>query len=423
MLLGVKAMNRSVYLSLFAALFLAAACGDDSGSGKHDASTGNPDAGVRDAAIDAPMVDSAIPDAARPDASPLAPGAACGGDAGVCGVGYGCCAPCCTSTTAVCTKLGDNDAGIGIGQCPLPDLALDRARLVSELGIGNDDFSDQGCSVMESCVSGPGLRRLLHFTVSSPNIGTSDLVFGNPANHPGLFQYSMCHDHFHFSGYALYRLLDQSGTPVLEGRKRAFCLEDFERQDNPPLGGRTRALYTCDNQGISMGWTDSYVNGLTCQFMDVTDLPPGDYTLEVTINPDHIFPELRYDNNQATAPVHIGPASTLQTDACFGQVEGTARECGWTSGGTFTCTPGTTVTAGCGSACGVGSCTGDPILRICAGDQPCRQRQAITENDDCNGATHCAGARFTCPAGGQYNVLWAPFVTTDAATCNVSHTP
>ena len=409
-------MTRAAALGLLV-IGLLAACGDDSGATKHDGGA-LPDAARIDAAVNA-----ALPDAAEPDAAPLASGARCGGDAGVCGPGLGCCVPCCTTTQAVCTPLADNDAGIGVGQCPLPDLALDQDRLRSEIGIGNDDFSAQGCSVLESCVSGSGLRRLLHFTVSSPNLGTADLVFGNPANHPGMFQYSMCHDHFHFSGYALYRLLDGAGAEVLTGRKRAFCLEDFERQANPPLGGRAQPRYTCDNQGISMGWTDSYVNGLTCQFMDITDLAPGDYTLDVTINPDHVFPELRYDNNHATAPVHIDPPSTLQTDACVGQVEGLARECGWTSAGTFTCTPGQQVLAGCGSQCGIGTCTGDPILRICPGDQLCRQRDALVDNDDCNGGTTCSAARFTCPAGGQYTLLWAPFKTTEPATCTLVHNP
>jgi hypothetical protein len=276
---------------------------------------------------------------------------------------------------------------------------------------------------MEGCVSGAGLRRLLHFSVVTPNVGTADLIFGDPSQNPTLFQYSPCHMHYHFSGYALYRLLDSDGNPVLVGRKRAFCLEDFERQQSPPLGGPSQSQYDCGNQGISMGWTDTYYNGLQCQFMDITDLPPGHYQLEVTINPDRLIPELRYDNNTARVPIDVPAAPASPTDPCSGTVHGLGRECGWQNGGTFTCTAGQTVTAGCGCS-GLGSCTGDTIMRVCADAEPCNA-PGLGQNDDCGGSSQstCSRVNFTCPPSGQYTVLWGPYTTGDAATCTVAHMP
>jgi hypothetical protein len=328
-----------------------------------------------------------------------------------------------------------NDAGIGVGQCALPDLTLDQDRLTNELGVGMTNFSAQGCSVMEGCVTGPGLRRLLHFSVMTPNIGTADMYLGPASSSNPIFQYSPCHMHYHFNGYALYRVLDQNGNPVLEGRKRAFCLEDFERQTNPPLGGPRSAQYDCSDQGISMGWADTYYNGLTCQFMDITDLPPGHYTLEVVVNPDHILEELRYDNNRATVPFDLGPAPQSPTDPCngtfsSGQVADLSRECGWTDGGTFTCTPGQSVSVGCGASCGLGSCTGDTMIRVCDADSPdggvasaCLEADAIGENDDCSGSSTCSKVTFTCPASGHYRALYSPYQTGDAITCTLAHSP
>jgi hypothetical protein len=358
-------------------------------------------------------------------ASSLGEGDPCQLDgANPCGPGLGCCAPCCVpGAQPVCTPLAANSAGIGVGQCPLPDLVLDENRLRSEIGIGPASFRDIGCSVMESCVQAPGIRRLLHFSVVTPNLGTADLFLGKPGSLADLFEYSSCHDHYHFQGYALYRLLDSAGQVVLTGRKRAFCLEDFERQDDPPLTTRKQPRYTCENQGISVGWTDTYANGLKCQFLDITDLAPGQYTLEVTVNPDRFFPELSYDNNVATAPVEIAPPTTSPTDPCVGQVEGLNRECGWLAAGTYSCTPGVQVSVGCGASCDFATaCDGDPILRVCDGAGACAS-PGLGENDDCNRDSQCSRVAFDCPASGQYTVLTAPFKTTDTVTCEVAATP
>jgi hypothetical protein len=408
----------------------ALGCGDDRATLDAAAPDAAREAAAPDAAIDSAPLDASAdaavdaPVDAPVDARLLGLGDPCelpdGGDL-PCQSGLLCCTPCCgESAQAVCTRPAANDAGIGVGECPLPDLAINQERLRSELGIGTSTFSSQGCSVMEGCVDAPGTRRLLNFSVVTPNVGTADLFLGDPNGNP-LFVYSPCHMHYHFSGYALYRLLDSSGNEVLRGRKRAFCLEDFEPQPDPPLGGPGRPRYDCGNQGISMGWEDAYFNGLSCQFMDITDVPPGHYTLEVTINPDHLLRELRYDNNQATVEFDLAAMSTNPTDACTGSVSGLNRECGWTNGGTFSCAPGAQIHAGCG--CGVGACTGDTIARICAGTSPCSETQSLGEADDSCGGSNCSLVSFTCPPSGQYTVLYGAYTTTDAITCTVGHNP
>src|SRR5204863_2741469 len=90
-------------------------------------------------------------------------------------------------------------------------------------------FSSTSCEVREGCGT-PGRRRVLRFETETRNIGTADLVFGNPVLNP-LFVYDPCHNHYHFGQFAEYRLLDQSGTLVVEGKKIGFCLEDVLRWD------------------------------------------------------------------------------------------------------------------------------------------------------------------------------------------------
>jgi hypothetical protein len=157
----------------------------------------------------------------------------------------------------------------------------------------------------EQCVGGPGIRKLLRFDVQVHNRGDEDIVIGDPRAHPDLFQYSACHGHFHFAQASLYELLNAGGDVVATGRKQGFCLEDT----NPSSPATTwPRRYNCENQGIQVGYSDVYPAELDCQWIDVTDLPPGPYTLHVLWNPEGLIPESSLDNNEGFVPITI-PAS------------------------------------------------------------------------------------------------------------------
>lgn len=59
------------------------------------------------------------------------------------------------------------------------------------------------------------------------------------------------------------------------------------------------------NQGISVGWADTYGIKLPGQWIDVTNVPDGDYILEVETNPEHSFQEKSYSNNFTSKPVTV----------------------------------------------------------------------------------------------------------------------
>ena len=192
---------------------------------------------------------------------------------------------------------------------------------------------------------------LLRFTVSTPNIGTADVNLGDPNAHiaanDGLYEYATCHRHFHFRHYTLYQLIDPATGYVWRAAKRGFCMIDVEKyQAFPGPANNDRNYLSCGapatatepaitgNQGISMGWADTYVWKLGGQYfvLDGGDgqppVPPGDYTIRITVNPPfvaaagepcpntdpsgfcHQLPELNYDNNvseiQITIPDHPG---------------------------------------------------------------------------------------------------------------------
>jgi hypothetical protein len=47
------------------------------------------------------------------------------------------------------------------------------------------------------------------------------------------------------------------------------------------------------------------VSTLDCQWVDVTNVPAGNYFLEITVNPDQILLESNYGNNTSTIPVTL----------------------------------------------------------------------------------------------------------------------
>ena len=327
---------------------------------------------------------------------------------------------------------GDLDGGL----TGVPDLTLDMDKARVDLSLREKTYALDACelNVDENCIGGAGTRRLLGFSLRTPNVGTGDLFLGKPADDNPIFQYSECHDHYHFEGYAEYRLVDERGGEVAVGRKQAFCLLDSERwqTDDPTVA--TAARYRCDYQGIQRGWADSYISHLPCQFIDVTGVPAGAYSLEVELNAGRSLVELDYDNNQVSIPLELDdPSLATPTEPCPDDIAprtslGTARECGWTAAATFSCTPGDTGRVGCSSACGLGTCTGNPMLRVCDADRPdgnCTHPTAVDpfelgggESNDFAGPCPC-DLSVTCPPSGELQVYTAPFRDGDPYTCEL----
>jgi cysteine-rich repeat protein len=186
----------------------------------------------------------------------------------------------------------------------LPDLTPE----IFDVAVHTNRAVDPG-DVIEGCTTAGSGRKLIDFSIRTRNIGSSDLNIGPPgcpdcSTNPNapcgnpLFVCSAAHGHPHFNGFAKAELLS-GATVVAIGRKQGFCLLDSECP-NPQ--------FSCGNQGISKGCSDVYGAFLPCQYIDITDanLPDGDYTLRVTLDPDGAIAEDNEANNAATAPVHIG---------------------------------------------------------------------------------------------------------------------
>lgn len=315
---------------------------------------------------------------------------------------------------------------------PMGDLTIVEARMRSSVQIQERTFAANSCEVQEGCTLA-GDRRLLRFDLQTPNVGTGRIYLGPPTmmGRAGVqFEWGACHRHYHFIGYADYRLYDDRGREVGVGHKQSFCLEDSGRQaGTTPVP--SDQLLNCSNQGITNGYYDMYGRHLDCQYVDITGLAAGRYYLRARINTDHSIAEANYDNNSATVEVEIPESTTppppSPTNACNGSESGPDRDCGWDVEGSYRCQPNTEVTVGCDTTCSpsIGAnCSGNSMIRVCNGDLPCDNADAIATNDDSGcGASTCSRVTFTCPQYGRYTVMTGGFRPGEPYTCITGVTP
>lgn len=302
------------------------------------------------------------------------------------------------------------------------------------------------CALAEACVGGSGWRRLLQFNASEQNVGSAPVNIGDVdyflddpesatpnANHH-VYQYSECHQHYHFNYFATF---SYGGDPDL-GSKRAFCLESVQRYGNHEKSPTWSPYNDCAFQGITQGWGDQYNAGIECQWVDVTsvDVSNGPVTqpLGLRSNPEGFLCEGKpvldaegdvtwehtdlktedgegvdrpacdeaeaWDaNNYAEEPVTLPTAGKgMITEACTRGQLGPLRNCGYVyDGDTQDCAPGKEVTVTCSAKAGA-----EPqVVRICEASRvlgvgtACLEQQALGSLTI--EASASASATFSCP--------------------------
>lgn len=190
--------------------------------------------------------------------------------------------------------------------CPMgADLELDSTQLAQSIVMDTllVDYQNnaQTCLVGEGCLNGYGMRELVRFDTKISNIGATDFYAGTPPNDTAaynpIYEWDACHGHWHFEDYAEYLLADSQNNFIPVGYKNGFCVLDLTCTTGSGKFG-------CNNMGITAGCADIYGAYLDCQWMDITDIPDGNYKLIVRANwiprPDYYGRyETDYSNNWA----------------------------------------------------------------------------------------------------------------------------
>lgn len=183
-----------------------------------------------------------------------------------------------------------------------PDMTVDADVISRTAYVEQRNFAESACEVTERCVGAPGDRRLLRFSVSIPNLGSGAVNIPAPETRPDLYEFDSCHQHDHLVGFASYELVDPQNAVVAVGRKQGFFLVDLV----PYCGDAAAPVINVDgSQGISPGWADVYAGDYPCQWLDITDVADGTYSLRIGVDVSDLIDEDSVHPNSVDVRVKI----------------------------------------------------------------------------------------------------------------------
>lgn len=205
-------------------------------------------------------------------------------------------------------KCGRNEFVAGV-HCAtaLPDIYMNLTSLQRSAYLQDRPLAYLECAMEEDCLPPAAYtlrenninwhqfyRRLLRFSSDVYNNGTADF---RPFAPRESWEWHDCHMHYHsMQVFSHYDILHYNGSRVAEGHKAGFCLEDVVCDPG------VRKNYQCVGggpQGISPGCADIYDREIDCQWIDITDVKPGQYLLRIHLNPQWLVGESNYENNVA----------------------------------------------------------------------------------------------------------------------------
>jgi len=218
-------------------------------------------------------------------------------------------------------------------------------------GIGVDQLPDVGLWVSESEgflygwyldrnePTRPG-RTLLRASTATINTGTGPLELIGSSSSPGVvqriyrsdggtrdrdvdggsFTFHPSHGHLHFDNWLNFNIREilpsnGVGVVVAAGDKTSFAIIDLGPYNLNLPGAPGEGHYDGGLvQGMSVGWADVYSGTLMDQWIDVTDVPPGRYWLEASVDPENRVLELNESNNVARILVDLGGLAAPPND-------------------------------------------------------------------------------------------------------------
>jgi Lysyl oxidase len=152
-------------------------------------------------------------------------------------------------------------------------------------------------STAESMLADQIIERTDGSTTTRPNIG--QLVY---EEYPG----SLSHRHWHYKGFVRYQLRAATDLALVRpDNKAGFCLAD--PMYAPDYCGSQKPEALSVDEGLGPNTNDYYNPNLEGQYIDVTDVPPGDYWLVHWVNSSKEICESDYANNAAAAKIALWP--------------------------------------------------------------------------------------------------------------------
>lgn len=205
-----------------------------------------------------------------------------------------------------------------------------------------ETFAADSCPVQEGAITA-GTHRLLRFDSVIGNVGQADLTLGYPPDCGNLYEFDACHGHYHVTFATVYRLWTEAGYDdwvlrrnlnesedsftnqsvllgaeangdLVRSHKQGFCFIDTVRLKGTPEFTRNefgvRVLtshfrHCFDNQGLTIGYGDSYGALLDGQWLVIDGIAADWYVIEIHANPKLVLPESDYTDNSSAARIRL----------------------------------------------------------------------------------------------------------------------
>ncbi|NXB77731.1 LOXL1 oxidase, partial [Donacobius atricapilla] len=193
----------------------------------------------------------------------------------------------------------------------LPDLVPDPNYVQASTYVQRAHLYSLRCAAEEKCLASTAyaaeatdydVRVLLRFPQRVKNQGTADFLPSQPRHS---WQWHSCHHglgHFgHFGHFGHSWSLRSLLVPFPSPFCHFFSLSVPFCPFCPHLWHYACPTHT---QGLSPGCYDTYNADIDCQWIDITDVPPGNYILKVQVNPKYLVLESDFTNNVVRCHIH-----------------------------------------------------------------------------------------------------------------------
>ena len=233
----------------------------------------------------------------------------------------------------VATTLGARPASAATDR--LPDLRMAKLSTIYTENSGGERRL-RFTTIMTNEGAGPLEVRGTRASLNEAHLRTRQAIYNTDGgvrfvDSRALMEYAVDgHDHWHIQGVMLYQVWSESGV-VRRGTKVGFCFLDSFRYNLSLPGAPQSPAYPerlcgdrgdlSNRMGLSVGWGDDYPANFAYQWIDITTLPPGDYTVQARADEQNWYVESNETNNCAYARIRIGATNGPVT------VLGSGRTC------------------------------------------------------------------------------------------------
>jgi hypothetical protein len=215
----------------------------------------------------------------------------------------------------IAAALAPAGPAVGAGADRLPDLRMASIRDIRIQTTASGRRLLRFTTILFNAGTGPFDLRAHRTSASQRSMVVNQRIYGSAGGYRTVATRAIAryagdgHDHWHIQRVATYDLLTPSRQFIRRGAKIGFCFFDttlmYPGLRGSPASRRYRES-TCGSRasrsasmGVSVGWGDNYPWNFAYQWIDISRLPAGQYTVRAVVDYQDYYRERVETNNCA----------------------------------------------------------------------------------------------------------------------------